>query len=56
MAWMEMRIVLAKLYFTFDVELLDHDLDWHRDSRMYLIWQRQELNARLNLREKTVKV
>ncbi|KAF7193715.1 Cytochrome P450 monooxygenase [Pseudocercospora fuligena] len=52
MAWMEMRIVLAKLYFTFDVELLDRDLDWHRDSRMFLIWQRQELNARLHLREK----
>lgn len=52
MAWMEMRLVLAKMYFTFDIELLDKDLDWHRDARIYLIWQRRELNARLSLRDR----
>jgi len=51
MAWMEMRIVLAKLYYTFDIELLDQDLDWHRDCKMYLIWQRPMLKAKLSVRK-----
>jgi hypothetical protein len=31
---MELNTIMAKLIYTFDFELIDQDLDWHRDSTM----------------------
>ncbi|KAK7178809.1 cytochrome P450 [Paraphaeosphaeria sporulosa] len=33
LAWMEMRTSLVKLLFRYKLELVDHDVDWLRDSR-----------------------
>jgi hypothetical protein len=42
MAWMEMRILIAKMAF-FDYELVDDNLDWERDSLAFISWQKPEL-------------
>ena len=53
MGWMEMRSILVKLYFRFDLELVNQDLDWHRDSEMHTLWKKPELKVRLSKRERT---
>jgi hypothetical protein len=43
MAWMEMRILIAKMVFLFDYELVDDNLDWEPDSPAFILWQKPEL-------------
>lgn len=47
LAWMELTTVLAKLLLTYDMKLLNSELDWHRDSRMATLWQKPELRVRV---------
>ncbi len=47
LAWMELNLVLSKLLFVYDLELLDEKLDWHRDSRMATLWQKPELRVKV---------
>ncbi|KAI0146377.1 cytochrome P450 [Xylariaceae sp. FL1272] len=49
LAWMEMRTTLAKVVFTFDLVLVDQDLDWLRDSRMTTLWRKPPLRIRASL-------
>lgn len=42
-----MRTTLAKLLWTYDLEFADPVPDWHRDSRMYTLWQKPELHVRV---------
>lgn len=49
LGWMEMRQILAKLLYNFDLELADPDLDWHRDSRMYTLWSKPHLHVKARL-------
>ena len=51
LAWMELHMVLAKLLFTYELELVNTDLDWHRDSRMATLWQKPELMVRVKPRK-----
>ncbi|KAL9123064.1 MAG: hypothetical protein Q9187_000391 [Circinaria calcarea] len=48
LAWIELTTILAKLYFTYDMILLNQDLDWQRDSRMTTLWQKPELRVRVS--------
>lgn len=43
LGWMEFRTTLAKVIWTFDLELVNRDLDWHRDSRMHSLWVKPNL-------------
>lgn len=45
LGWMELRTTLAKIHFTYDLKLLDKDLDWQRDSRMRTLWHRPALRV-----------
>lgn len=54
LAWMELNTVIAKLLFTYDLELLNKDLDWHRDSKMATLWQKPELRVRVSPRVKEI--
>lgn len=45
-----MLTILAKVIFTYDMELLNQELDWHRDSRMATLWQKLELRVRVTQR------
>ena len=44
---MELRIVLAKLYWKFDLELLDRSVDWQGSSRMYTLWKKPQLRVKV---------
>ncbi|KAK2755487.1 hypothetical protein FQN54_006424 [Arachnomyces sp. PD_36] len=46
LGWMEIRTTLTKLHFKYDFELLNSDLDWHRDSLMHTLWQKPGLSVR----------
>ncbi|OTA96863.1 hypothetical protein M434DRAFT_392544 [Hypoxylon sp. CO27-5] len=37
-AFVQMSLVLAKLFFSYDMELLDQDLDWENQSRHWVMW------------------
>ena len=50
LGWMELRTTLAKLLYTYDLELLDSQLDWHKDSKMHTLWQKPSLRIKLHLR------
>ncbi|KEQ98174.1 hypothetical protein AUEXF2481DRAFT_2148 [Aureobasidium subglaciale EXF-2481] len=47
LAWMEMNTILSKLHWKFDLELLNTDVDWQRDSRMYTLWKKPELRVKV---------
>ncbi|KAJ8128639.1 hypothetical protein O1611_g4997 [Lasiodiplodia mahajangana] len=46
LGWMEMRTTLAKIILAFDLELVDKELDWLRDSRMTTLWEKPSLKIR----------
>ena len=52
LAWIELSMVLAKLIFNYDLQLLDQGLDWHRDSRMATLWQKPAMRVRVSARTK----
>jgi len=43
LAYMEMRIILARLIWEFDWELLDQELVWERDNMVKSLWQKPKL-------------
>ncbi|KAL8708610.1 MAG: hypothetical protein Q9220_006546 [cf. Caloplaca sp. 1 TL-2023] len=43
LAWMELRTILAKMHFKYDVKLLNEELDWNRDSEMHTLWNKPNL-------------
>jgi cytochrome P450 len=51
MALMELRILITKLVFLFDFELVDDNLDWDRDGKCYMLWQKPPLWTNVTIRE-----
>lgn len=45
-----MRTIMTKVFWSFDMELVDDDLDWHRDSEMHTLWRKPELNVKVSRR------
>jgi hypothetical protein len=43
MAWIEVRILMAKMTLLYDFEALDHDLDWSTDQSCYTLWEKPHL-------------
>jgi hypothetical protein len=43
MAWIELRILMAKLTLLFDFEIVDKELDWTRDQMCYTLWEKPDL-------------
>ncbi|GME32624.1 uncharacterized protein LAJ45_07093 [Neofusicoccum parvum] len=51
-ALMEMRLLLAKIHFLFDLEYVGRkNLDWDRDVMMWTLWKKPELMVKFKLRE-----
>ncbi len=46
LAYAEMRLILAKILFNFDLELADPNLKW-MDQKVYTLWSKPELNVYL---------
>jgi hypothetical protein len=43
---MQMSLVLAKLIWTYDFELVNKEVDWLRDCRSHILWWKPELFVR----------
>ncbi|KAL4922538.1 cytochrome P450 [Aspergillus aurantiobrunneus] len=54
LAWLELRLTLAKLYYRFDLELVHDGVDWHRDAAMHLLWVKPKLMTRVMPRGRRV--
>lgn len=50
MAYAEMRLILAKLLWSFDFELTDDAEKWLTEQKVYLIWDKIPLMVKLWLR------
>lgn len=46
LAYMEMRVVLARMIWEFDWELVTKDLVWERDSKLHVLWKKPELRVK----------
>lgn len=47
LAYAEMRLVMAKILFNFDLELVDTTTDWIRTQKVFTLWEKQSLMVRL---------
>jgi hypothetical protein len=43
MAWIELRIIAAKLVFEFDFEIMDKSMDWNQENQCFTLWQKPDL-------------
>lgn len=50
-AMMEMNLILAKIFWRYDLELMDKDLDWEGESQMHIMWWKPELKVRFHERK-----
>lgn len=53
LGWMELRTVLAKLHYTYNLKLLDEKLEWQAQSRMHTLWQKPRLMVEIRARERS---
>ncbi|KAJ6134169.1 cytochrome P450 [Penicillium sp. IBT 18751x] len=45
-AYMEICLILAKMHYNFDLELMDKGLDWEAQSRIHMMWWKPKLPVR----------
>ncbi|KAG9527480.1 benzoate 4-monooxygenase cytochrome P450, partial [Aureobasidium melanogenum] len=50
LAWTELNLAMCKLHYKYDLELVNADLDWHRDSKMRIVWHKPEMMVRVRPR------
>ncbi|KAG8162989.1 hypothetical protein KVR01_007467 [Diaporthe batatas] len=50
LGWMEMRTILAKIHFKYNLEMVDKSLDWHAESEMHTLWQKPAMKVRVKPR------
>ncbi|EFX01803.1 cytochrome p450 monooxygenase [Grosmannia clavigera kw1407] len=48
LAYAEMRLILARIIFNFDLQLADPDFDWLKKSTAFILWKKPKLNVFLN--------
>lgn len=46
LAYAEMRTILARLLFNFDIELVDPEIDWF-NQKVFFLWTKLPLNVYL---------
>ncbi|KAI0391819.1 cytochrome P450 [Xylariaceae sp. FL0594] len=52
-AMMEVNLLLSKLCWKYDMELMDQSLDWEGQSRVHVMWDKPELKVRFHLAKGT---
>ena len=50
LAYAEMRLIMAKLIWRYDIELCDESIDWDVKSKVYIVYQKGPLYIRLKPR------
>ena len=48
LATAEMRLILARIVYNFDLELMSDSREWATDQEHYWIWQKPELHVKLH--------
>ena len=43
LALLELRLVLAKIFWKFDMQLMDDNLDWFKANKNYVFWEKPSL-------------
>ena len=51
LAQIELRIILAKLIWTYDFKLMDDNLDWNAANRSYVFWDKPKLPVQFQHRQ-----
>ncbi|KAA8893037.1 cytochrome P450, partial [Sphaerosporella brunnea] len=51
LAMLEMRVILAKMLWAYDMTLQDDALDWVRDSTAVMLWRKPDLPVKFTRRE-----
>lgn len=41
-----MRLILARLVWEYEMELISHEVDWNKDSFFKLLWVKLDLRVR----------
>ena len=49
-AFVEMNLILAKLHYRYDLELVDPRLDWEGQSTLHVMWSKPELLVKIKPR------
>ncbi|KAK1517728.1 BCL4p [Colletotrichum costaricense] len=49
-AYMEINLILAKMLWQYDLELVDKDLDWEQESQLHVMWWKPALMVRFTHR------
>jgi cytochrome P450 len=47
LAYAEMRLILAKVLWHFDMELVDKEKDWMKDQKVFTLWDKPSLMVKL---------
>ena len=47
---LEMRLIMAKIIWTFDFRVTDDKLDWNADNRCYMLWVKPPLPVQFTRR------
>lgn len=47
LAWAELRLIAAAVFFAFDFELVDKERDWMADQKVYTLWRKPQLMVKL---------
>ncbi|KAI5458350.1 benzoate 4-monooxygenase cytochrome P450 [Mariannaea sp. PMI_226] len=55
LAYMEMRIILSKMFWTYDFEAVDKSLDWVASNRSFVFWEKPELHVIFHPRSQDIE-
>lgn len=47
-AWMELNLVLAKILWQYDMELVTKNINWLEDSQVHVLWWKPKLFVRFH--------
>jgi len=48
LAYAEMRLILAKVLFNFDLELVDKTQEWMKGQKVFTLWEKPSLMVKLH--------
>ena len=48
---MELRLILARLIWMYNLELVDQNLDWIKANVVYSLWSKPSLHVKINFRD-----
>lgn len=51
-AYMEINLIMAKMFWKYELELVDKELDWDKQSQLHVMWWKPELRVRFKERKR----